>query len=169
MGRMCKNEQLYFKSELRLTLVMTTQAHLTTKHELYAWGREKSKKDATNACAAMMMGQLFKFGIVQQAHYSINRGGPNSHLWQIQGAPLGAEYKADDVYVMNKLNQLRPEPKELEYPSKVVSHIEAALKCCSDWLHEEESKKQLIHTRNGKRTLLGMQRVGPIAMDILLT
>jgi len=169
MGRMCKNEQLFFKSELRLTLVMTTQAHLTTKHELYAWGREKSKKDAIAACSAMMMGLLFKFGIVQQSHYSINRGGPQSHLWQIQGAPPGAEYDTDDVYIMRKLNELRPDPKELNYPSTVVSHIEAALKCCSDWLHEEETKMQLYHIRKGKRTLLGMQRVGPIAMDILLT
>ena len=83
----------------------------------------------------------------------------------LQGAP----YEPDDIYVTNKLNAMRPDPQELTYPSMVVSHIEAALKCCSDWLHEEEISEEYTSALANKRTLLGMQRVGPIAMDMMLT
>merc|ERR1712157_607535 len=158
-----------FKAELRLTLVMTTMAQLTTRHELFAYGRDRSKNEARQNCASMMMRQLFRFGIVLGSTYSCNKPGPNAHMWEIRPGPVGAPYMNNDIYVTNKLNELRPAPTELNYPSTILSHIEAALKCVSDWIHEEEIYQERTHALNNKRTLIGMQRVGPIAMDMMLT
>lgn len=168
-GKPTKYTFIMFISELRLTLTMKTQAQLTTKHELFAFGRQKSKKDSRAEAAVSMMRQLYKFGICQAAFQSTHRLGKNAHLWEIKLGLQGAPYEPDDIYVTNKLNTMRPDPEELTYPSTVVSHIEAALKCCSDWLHEEEIAEEYSAALAGKRTLLGMQRVGPIAMDMMLT
>ena len=168
-GKPSKYTFIMFISELRLTLTMRTQAQLTTKHELFAFGRQKSKKDSRSEAAVSMMRQLYKFGICQAAYESTHRPGKNAHLWEISLGLQGAPYEPDDIYVTNKLNTMRPDPTELTYPSMVVSHIEAALKCCSDWLHEEEIAEDYASALANKRTLLGMQRVGPIAMDMMLT
>ena len=169
LGRTGGDQFLVFKAELRLTLVMTTMAQLTTRHELFAYGRDRSKKEARDNCASMMMRQLFKFGIVLNSTWSTNKPGPNAHMWEIRPGPVGAAYSNSDIYVTNKLNELRPAPDELNHPSTILSHIEAALKCVSDWIHEEEIYQEYSHALNNKRTLLGMQRVGPIAMDMMLT
>jgi hypothetical protein len=169
VGRPGKDPEVYFKAELRIQLEMQTQNNFKTRHELYTYGKKKSKNDAKNQCACAMMRIFYKFGIIQQSHMNINRGGPNAHLWMIKPGQPGAKYCPEDVYVMNKLNDLRPAPEELAYPSTVVGHIEAALKCVSDWVHEEELQKAVSTAVGGHRTLLGMQRVGPIAMDMMLT
>merc|ERR1712157_700564 len=168
-GKPSKFTFIMFISELRLTLTMRTQAQLMTKHELFAFGRQKSKKDSRSEAAVSMMRQLYKFGIAQAAYQSLHRPGKNASLWEIKLGLQGAPYEPDDIYVTDKLNSLRPDPEELLYPSTVVSHIEAALKCVSDWLHEEEIAEEYTSALNNRRTLLGMQRVGPIAMDMMLT
>ena len=69
---------------------------------------------------------------------------------------------------MQKLNSIRPDPEELNTPNRSIAHIEAALKLVSDWLHEEQIYRGVDYALRGKRTLTGVQRVGPVAMDLTL-
>merc|ERR1712050_4309 len=57
----------------------------------------------------------------------------------------------------------------MNFPSKAIGHIEAALKNISDLVHENEIHKEYSNALQNRRTLLGLQRVGPIAMNMMLT
>ena len=95
---------------------------------------------------------------------------------------------------MNKFNTLTPDANEMNFPSKSIGHIEAALKNISDLVHENEIHKEYSNALQNRRTgdvkmklkmkilmnlsipffttyfiLLGLQRVGPIAMNMMLT
>merc|ERR1712050_54857 len=57
----------------------------------------------------------------------------------------------------------------MNFPSKAIGHGEAALKNISDLVHENEIHKEYSNALQNRRTLLGLQRVGPIAMNMMLT
>ena len=115
------------------------------------------------------MRQLYKLGIAGPTDRNINHPGPNAKLYRITKARTQeACYHPNDIYCSNKLNSLRPSPQELDYPAKVVSHIEAALRNISDLVHQNELQGGYSRANEGKRSLLGIQRVGPVAMDMMV-
>jgi len=116
-----------------------------------------------------MMRQLFKYGIISPSHQNINKPGPNARLFRLTKPIPMAPTMPKDVYLINKFNALTPDSGEMVFPSKSIGHIEAALKNISDLVHENEIHKEYSSALQNKRTLMGLQRVGPIAMNMMLT
>merc|ERR1712214_276611 len=109
-----------------------------------------------------MMRNLFQMGIISASHQNINKPGPNARLWRITKPAPMAPSQPKDVYLMKKYNTLTPDANEMNFPSKSIGHIEAALKNISDLVHENEIHKEYSNALQNRRTLLGLQRVGPI-------
>ena len=53
---------------------------------------------------------------------------------------------------MNKFNTLTPDANEMNFPSKSIGHIEAALKNISDLVHENEIHKEYSNALQNRRT-----------------
>merc|ERR1712050_12603 len=153
----------------RVLLNLVKNDKLTMVHELFAWGKDPNKKAAKGKCAGSMMQQLYRLGIVGSNEQSIHQPGLNAKLYRVtKPRTQEACFEPNDIYCMNKLDFLRPTAKELDYPAKVIAHLESALRNISDLVHQNEIQNGYSRAVQGKRTLLGIQRVGPVAMDMMI-
>lgn len=99
-----------------------------------------------------MMRKLFQLGIISASHQNINKPGPNARLFRITKPIPMAPSTPKDVYLMKKFNSLTPDAAEMNFPSKAIGHIEAALKNISDLVHENEIHKEYSNALQNKRT-----------------